>query len=41
MQVDREQLIACPVCEAVNINKGKKNKCRRCGSGIYTHQTFQ
>lgn len=40
MRVDKEQLIACPVCEAVNINKGKKNKCRRCGSGIYTHQTF-
>lgn len=41
MQVDKEQLIACPVCEAVNLNKGKKNICRRCGSGIYTHQTFQ
>jgi len=41
MHVDEEDLIRCPVCEAVNINKGKENVCRRCGSGIYKHRGFQ
>ncbi|WP_309498635.1 paraquat-inducible protein A [Sulfurovum sp.] len=41
MHVNEEDLIRCPVCEAVNINKGKENVCRRCGSGIYKHRAFQ
>lgn len=41
MHVDEEKLIRCPVCEAVNISKSKENECRRCGSGIYKHKTFQ
>jgi len=41
MHVDEEDLIRCPVCEAVNINNGKENVCRRCGSGIYKHRGFQ
>lgn len=41
MHVDEENLIRCPICDAVNINKGKQNECRRCGSGIYKHKNFQ
>ncbi len=41
MGINKENLISCPVCEAVNIDKSKKNRCRRCGSGIYIHRTFQ
>jgi len=38
--VDKERLIRCPVCEAVNIDYGKSNVCRRCKSKIYQHQKF-
>jgi len=41
IEVKEEDLLRCPVCEAVNINKGKKNICRRCGSSIYKHRHFQ
>ena len=41
IEVNEDELIRCPVCEAVNIDKGKENECRRCGSSIYKHQTFQ
>ena len=37
--VDTEKLIACPVCEAVNIDNEQNNICRRCGSKIYHHKT--
>ena len=40
MEVKEEDLIRCPVCDAVNINKGKENRCRRCGSAIYRHRRF-
>lgn len=40
IEVDEDKLIRCPVCEAVNIDKGKKNMCRRCGSAIYQHRSF-
>ncbi len=40
IEVDESKLIPCPVCDAVNIDKGKKNTCRRCGSAIYHHNKF-
>jgi paraquat-inducible protein A len=39
LTVDSEKLIGCPVCEAVNIDKGQKNVCRRCGSRIHHHHS--
>lgn len=40
IEVNEDELIRCPVCEAVNIDKGKENICRRCGSAIYKHKHF-
>ena len=40
IEVNEEQLIRCPICEAVNLDKGKENICRRCGSAIYKHKHF-
>jgi len=40
LEVNEDELIRCPVCEAVNIDKGKENICRRCGSAIYKHKHF-
>lgn len=40
LEIDEDKLIPCPVCNAVNIDKGKKNTCRRCGSPIYHHRSF-
>jgi paraquat-inducible protein A len=40
IEVDEDKLIRCPVCGAVNIDKGKKNICRRCESPIYQHRNF-
>jgi len=40
IEVDEEKLISCPVCDAVNIDEGKNNKCRRCDSSIYKHKKF-
>ena len=40
IEVDEDLLIFCPVCDAVNIDKGKKNICRRCGSAMYHHRSF-
>ena len=39
--IDEDQLIRCPVCEAVNIDTGKENVCRRCGSKIYQYYGSQ
>ncbi len=39
LYVDSDKLIACPVCEAVNIDKGQNNVCRRCGSKIYHYRS--
>lgn len=41
IEVDQNRLIRCPVCEAVNIDKGNENVCRRCKSGIYKHSGFK
>jgi paraquat-inducible protein A len=41
LEVKEEELLRCPTCEAVNVDKGKENICRRCGSHIYKHQHFQ
>ncbi len=35
IEVDRDKLIRCPICEAVNIDKKDINICRRCDSVIY------
>jgi len=40
IDIDEDKLIPCPICSAVNIDKGKKNICRRCGSSIYHHTSF-
>ncbi len=40
IEVDEKRLIRCPICSAVNLDKGKKNSCRRCGSAIYHHRSF-
>jgi len=40
IEIDENKLIPCPICSAVNIDKGKKNTCRRCGSAIYHHRSF-
>jgi len=40
IEVNEDELIRCPTCEAVNINKGQENICRRCGSSIYKHMHF-
>jgi paraquat-inducible protein A len=40
IEVDENKLIPCPVCSAVNIDKGKQNTCRRCASPIYHHKSF-
>ncbi len=37
--VESDELISCPVCEAVNIDKRQNNICRRCGSKIYHHRS--
>jgi paraquat-inducible protein A len=40
IEIDEDKLIRCPVCGAVNIDKGKENRCRRCDSAIYHHKSF-
>lgn len=40
IEVDESKLIACPVCDAVNIDGGNENICRRCGAKIYHHKVF-
>ncbi len=40
IEVSEEDLVRCPVCGAVNIDKSNKNICRRCGSAIYHHRKF-
>jgi len=40
IEIDEKKLIPCPICSAVNIDKGKTNTCRRCGSAIYHHRSF-
>ncbi len=39
IEIDEDRLIRCPVCEAVNIDKQEINRCRRCDSLIYPHET--
>ena len=40
IEIDEKKLIRCPVCEAVNIDRGTDSSCRRCGCTIYRHQKF-
>ncbi len=40
IEIDEDKLIRCPICGAVNIDKGRKNRCRRCNSAIYHHKRF-
>jgi len=40
IEIDEDKLIHCPICDAVNIDKGKKNVCRRCDSPIHQHRNF-
>ncbi len=40
IEVDENKLIACPVCDAVNIDRGSENICRRCAAKIYHHKAF-
>jgi len=40
IEVDEDHLIRCPICEAVNIDRGKQNICRRCHSSIHKHHHF-
>jgi paraquat-inducible protein A len=40
IEIDESKLIHCPICDAVNIDKGNKNICRRCGSSICHHRRF-
>ncbi len=40
IDVEENRLIPCPICNAVNIDRGNKNICRRCGSAIYQHKNF-
>ena len=39
-EIREEDLLRCPVCEAVNIDKGKNTVCRRCSSKLYRHKRF-
>ncbi len=41
--MENEKLINCPYCQAVNIDKGGENICRRCDSKIhhFKHISFQ
>ena len=41
MEINKKDLIRCPACEAVNIDKGRQGSCRRCGSQIYKYKHFQ
>ena len=38
IEIDKENLIRCPICEAVNIDKSDINICRRCDSVIYSEK---
>jgi len=40
IEIEPHHLIRCPHCDAVNINKTKKNRCRRCHSDIYPYSNF-
>jgi paraquat-inducible protein A len=40
MKIETDKLLRCPVCEAVNIDKGRQTRCRRCHSAIYRHRHF-
>jgi len=40
IDISEDKLLRCPICEAVNIDKGGDNVCRRCASSIYKHKNF-
>jgi paraquat-inducible protein A len=41
IEVNESDLMRCPICTAVNIDKGKENVCRRCTSNIHKHRHFK
>ena len=40
IEVSESQLLRCEICEAVNIDKGTDNICRRCGSTLHKYEDF-
>ncbi len=38
LKMSNHELIRCPICEAVNLDKIGEIKCRRCGELIYKHK---
>ena len=38
LKMSSHELIRCPICEAVNMDKIGEIKCRRCGELIYKHK---
>lgn len=38
IEIDKDKLIRCPICEAVNIDKSDINICRRCDSTIHNEK---
>jgi paraquat-inducible protein A len=37
----KQNLLRCPLCEAVNYDRGRQTKCRRCHSSIYSYRYFK
>jgi len=37
----KEDLLRCPLCEAVNYDRGRLTKCRRCHSSLYSYKYFK
>ena len=40
IEIDKEKLIRCPVCGAVNIDKYQNNNCRRCAASLDHRKGF-
>ncbi|MBN2768704.1 MAG: paraquat-inducible protein A [Campylobacterales bacterium] len=38
---DVSNLIRCPLCEAVNYDRGMQTRCRRCHSSLYAYKYFK
>ena len=38
--MEADNLIRCPICECVNIDKNSVNVCRRCSAKIHNHKHF-
>ncbi len=40
MQIEPDALIACSVCESVNIDRGEQSRCRVCQTKLHNHTHF-